>query len=325
MLVPVVYRDFLATLSRQDGDGAQSWPPRVDRIPTSHARYLLPGYIGEQESKARIHLADILQLSKALGRTLVLPNVSDSRLGLCRQHDFTLYYETEGLGNVERLDDFLWRAQDEDRMDAQLVTVGKNAKQTLPVCLPNLDIHGGLVSVDTKSAEHLVDVLKMVTADVLVVNWENRHPFYIDSAISLQYSPSLIQLATKLAPPRPYVMVHWRMETVSPSGLLLCAQALVDAILDIGITTIWLATDYPYALAEPNHKVTKSSTFRDFGPAHKQAIASLVAHPNIEVIDLLGRMGRINIDMGVMGILDKLVGVNADVFLAGGAGCGRSR
>ncbi|KIY68063.1 hypothetical protein CYLTODRAFT_351952 [Cylindrobasidium torrendii FP15055 ss-10] len=119
-------------------------------------------------------------------------------------------------------------------------------------------------------------------------------------------------------------MVHWRMETVSPSGLLSCAQSLVETILDIGIRTVWLATDYPYALAKGDHKVTKSSTFRDFGPAHKQAIASLIAHPDIEVVDLLGRMATTNVDMGVMGILDKLVGVDADVFLAGGVGCGRS-
>ncbi|KAG9312482.1 hypothetical protein JVU11DRAFT_6868 [Chiua virens] len=65
--------------------------------PNSACRFLLPIRIGEQESKARIHLAQLLVLAQRLGRTLVLPNVGQSRMSACAKWPFTAYYDTNGL------------------------------------------------------------------------------------------------------------------------------------------------------------------------------------------------------------------------------------
>ncbi|KAF7337010.1 hypothetical protein MVEN_02137600 [Mycena venus] len=92
-------------------------PPMVTRIPEAkkpHApppfpdlcgsrlkscRFLLPFRIGEQESKARIHFMEMLQLANRLDRILVLPNVGKSRIGACFKSDFEMYYDVERLAD----------------------------------------------------------------------------------------------------------------------------------------------------------------------------------------------------------------------------------
>ncbi|CAL1717364.1 unnamed protein product [Somion occarium] len=118
------------------------WPPMVTAIPetrpdpealysgltvssvdsqfcgVSPCRILLPLWIGEQESRSRMHLVQVLQLARALNRTLVLPNVGRSRIGACGRWDFEVYYDVgsfvgpkreEDLGRVRKvmlMDDF---------------------------------------------------------------------------------------------------------------------------------------------------------------------------------------------------------------------------
>ena len=60
-------------------------------------RFLLPVRIGEQESKARMHLTQLLMLAQRLNRTLVLPNVGKSRLSVCSEWHFGAYYNTSGF------------------------------------------------------------------------------------------------------------------------------------------------------------------------------------------------------------------------------------
>lgn len=59
--------------------------------------FLLPGFIGEQETKAQVHLHQLGLLAIQLNRTLVLPNVSKSRMGTCLNYPFDLYYQQEAL------------------------------------------------------------------------------------------------------------------------------------------------------------------------------------------------------------------------------------
>ena len=95
-----------------------AWPPPVTRVPEQYAtehpnlaklssfdsaycngscRFLLPVHVGEQESKARIHFMQLLALAKRLGRTIVLPNVGNSRMGACSKWPFDTYYDTTGF------------------------------------------------------------------------------------------------------------------------------------------------------------------------------------------------------------------------------------
>ncbi|GAA5820210.1 hypothetical protein JCM11251_005529 [Rhodosporidiobolus azoricus] len=60
-------------------------------------RFMLIGWMGEQETKAQAHLYQLGLLSLALNRTLVLPNVKRSRFGTCYRNPFSLYYAADTL------------------------------------------------------------------------------------------------------------------------------------------------------------------------------------------------------------------------------------
>ncbi|KAF7972416.1 hypothetical protein HWV62_17970 [Athelia sp. TMB] len=55
--------------------------------------FILPFRVPEQESKARLHLSQILELGSRLGRIVVLPGVGKSRMGACARWDFEHYYD----------------------------------------------------------------------------------------------------------------------------------------------------------------------------------------------------------------------------------------
>ncbi|PBK76049.1 uncharacterized protein ARMOST_13396 [Armillaria ostoyae] len=61
-------------------------------------------------------------------------------------------------------------------------------------------------------------------------------------------APPLLSLASRLAPPEEYVMVHWRMESVPHDTLSQRAYALINAFHSADIRKVWFASDYPYAL-----------------------------------------------------------------------------
>ncbi|KAN0093321.1 hypothetical protein V8E55_004105 [Tylopilus felleus] len=106
-----------------------AWPPLVTRVPEEHTtqdlaeefvdrtdkneithpssfdsaychgacRFLLPARVGEQESKARVHFMQLRMLARRLNRTIVLPNVGNSRMSACSQWPFDAYYDTSGF------------------------------------------------------------------------------------------------------------------------------------------------------------------------------------------------------------------------------------
>ncbi|KAF8181484.1 hypothetical protein BJ912DRAFT_854680 [Pholiota molesta] len=162
-------------------------------------------------------------------------------------------------------------------------------------------------------------------------------------------------LAARHAPKAPYLAVQWRMETVSPELLEDCAHALVDVLsrllrdfaLAENITTVWFASDYPYPVVEhsPSQRrpavIAKSGTFRDFGVRHEEAIDILrkafvkegelshwVLTDFAEAIETnkgveKGVDSELLQDSGTLGILDKLVSINANLFVSGASRCSR--
>nr|GAT53418.1 predicted protein [Mycena chlorophos] len=66
--------------------------PPLDCGP-SPCRFLLPLRVAEQESNARLHLAQIIHLAHELDRTLVLPNVGKNHIGACFKWPFDAYYD----------------------------------------------------------------------------------------------------------------------------------------------------------------------------------------------------------------------------------------
>jgi len=118
-------------------------PFRITVIPT----YSLECYAGEQETKAQQHLYQLGLLALSLNRTLVLPNVSKSRLGTCYRHPFSFYYSPSslsslGIPTISQEDFLLWTQQRDPPPSAQVVSM-VNAK---PGLYPQ-----GAVEIDSSS------------------------------------------------------------------------------------------------------------------------------------------------------------------------------
>ncbi|KAK6996537.1 hypothetical protein R3P38DRAFT_3287728 [Favolaschia claudopus] len=386
-------------------------PPLVTRIPevTSRqpdicdsrpCRFLLPLRIGEQESKARIHFVEILQLAQRLDRILVLPNVGKSRIGACFKFGFESYYDLEKLTQdllpaavTVKMDIFRrWvnhahapsaqmvflSAKEESQSDVDFFNDDMSIRlydkaDSLPQCVSRFSslrtdahaqlhihlmphthghpINASILDALTRPAIQIAAASSPTSTDpdVLVVSWDLRHrifPVTLSSPI-LHYSPRLHALATALAPPSGYVMVHWRMESVPPANLPQCAHALVNTLTRLNLPasdtrTIWFASDYP----QPIHGTakTKSGTFRDVGPLHAQAVGifrdafaeggKLAGWEVVELTDETMTVAtreadgewdaELLEDAGVRAIVDKIIGVQATLFVSGTPQCSRT-
>ncbi|GAA5979493.1 hypothetical protein JCM11641_005412 [Rhodosporidiobolus odoratus] len=114
-------------------------------------QFLIPAWLGEQETKAQQHLYQLGLLALALNRTLVLPNVSKSRLGCCYKNPFAFYYSPSSLADLGiptiSQDDFVaWTLQRDPPPSAQVVSM-VNAKPTYGV---------GAIEIDSSSDPTLV-------------------------------------------------------------------------------------------------------------------------------------------------------------------------
>jgi len=106
---------------------------------------------GEQETKAQQHLYQLGLLALALNRTLVLPNVSRSRLGTCYKNPFAFYYSESslsdlGIRTISQADFVAWTHRRDRQPSAQVVTMA-NAKAGYPQ---------GAVEIDSASDPTLV-------------------------------------------------------------------------------------------------------------------------------------------------------------------------
>ncbi|KAE9398908.1 hypothetical protein BT96DRAFT_920510 [Gymnopus androsaceus JB14] len=138
------------------------------------------------------------------------------------------------------------------------------------------------------------------------------------------------------------------MSSVSPDALPDCAHDLVDTISNLlhapglgdGIQKVWFAGDYPfpivnhlYPLASDRAQITttpKSGTFRNFGSKHTEAVDILVDAfrdgaelERWDITDLAAELVRMEEDDDLR-ILDKIIGMNAALFVGGAKGCGRT-
>ncbi|GAA5936522.1 hypothetical protein JCM3775_000844 [Rhodotorula graminis] len=96
--------------------------------PDTARRYLLVGWMGEQETKAQQHLYQLGLLSLALNRTLVLPTVKRSRFGTCFDGPFSLYYAEDtlakfGFPSITSDDFWAWTDRQRSAPSAQIVSL----------------------------------------------------------------------------------------------------------------------------------------------------------------------------------------------------------
>ncbi|KAJ7683707.1 hypothetical protein B0H17DRAFT_1333213 [Mycena rosella] len=219
-------------------------PPIVTRIPEAKkplvpplpppdicspeaCRFLLPLRISEQESKARIHFMEILQLAQKLDRILVLPNVGKSRIGACFKSDFDMYYDLERLtGDLDtpsanhtrtvKLDLFR-RWIDAETPTAQMVFLAtkEDARPGADLLtFSNNDVSVRLVAndstMDLPACFAKVDALRLDAHAPLHIHLKpNAHRRPIDASILDALSRSEIQAASSLYADPAVLVLTW--------------------------------------------------------------------------------------------------------------------
>ncbi|KAM0788084.1 hypothetical protein ACM66B_001253 [Microbotryomycetes sp. NB124-2] len=113
--------------------------------------FLLAAWLGEQETKAQQHLHQLGMLAMSLNRTLVLPNVSKSRMGTCYANPFDFYYSSSsledlGIPTITHEDFVAWTLQRDPPPSAQVVSM-MSAKSSYPQ---------GAIEIDSASDPYLV-------------------------------------------------------------------------------------------------------------------------------------------------------------------------
>lgn len=189
--------------------------------------------------------------------------------------------------------------------------------------------------------------------------WQAANPFarftYIENPEAytpLSYSKRWTKIADAIAEQlSPFVAIHWRMERLEPvTNMVPCAQSLVNKVKDIESRSekplrLFLLTDYPHLL-NTSKAVPESMSFKpsELKQDHHDAIKYV--YTNLDVyLTILKRENQpipyeelpadhwnlIPVtspvrppDMSVLGIIDKLVAMRAEYFLAGKpAVCGK--
>lgn len=78
----------------------------ISKPPALAEKFIVAAQLNEQLTKSSRHLSEILVLARALNRTLVLPDVGDSNIGMPHKLSFSTYFDTTKLG--EYLDWVTW-------------------------------------------------------------------------------------------------------------------------------------------------------------------------------------------------------------------------
>jgi hypothetical protein len=309
-------------------------------------------YIDEQLGKAKFHLLEQAFIANQLRRTLVLPNVGQSQIGMRYPYAFGFYYEAADLSrsfSTMAVRNFrFWRLQFAARrktFTAALVYIllsGQCSKQRLTW----YDVHSELwlrlqathdIILLPKPAcfetnygwnaprypQPIIDHLRSTYLNTdIVVSVKNSHLFLMDpvemSVSVLRHNRTLVRIAQAFARSRrPYVAVHWRMEGALGNGFE-CARTLVNATRPYSTShAIYFSTDHPF------RNELKSASFRsccrpDLTKGYNHVLEYL--HP-LMLDDL--PLQSIGSDSGSLAIVEKLICQYADVFLAGNAPCDR--
>ncbi|KEP53236.1 hypothetical protein V565_033510 [Rhizoctonia solani 123E] len=201
-------------------------------------RVLLPVSIGEQESKAQLHLQQIAVLARSLDLVLVLPNMHKARFGACARNKFEDYYQVESLTRLGvRVVPFAafqeWAATRRVAPKTQMIEItakgqsrgelksiveledvsdGPSWRRCLLRSIPRLDFTKLKIQLTQKSTrsvvlvefgERMIETLRpIVDLDefpVHALDWNLRHPVFEGAASRyLAYAQEILDYADKL-------------------------------------------------------------------------------------------------------------------------------
>ncbi|CAG8488430.1 3728_t:CDS:2 [Paraglomus occultum] len=337
---------------------------------SSKCRFLFPVLLREQESRARIHMIRIMLMARKTNRVLVLPNVGGSRLGACKLFSFDYYYsiDTKKFPDFKFItqSQFLSWNQEMREINAKMPTAKavyldssykikkeqiKSEKLNLekykidncmqPFYLDYEDKARTILIRKTFNdrdaiARFVIDGLRSVQSDVLLMNYSFprfNYPNLQREMPPLNYANYLIEQAKNAASSiRPYVGIHWRMESAKAKNLVNCSVSLVEYIKRVKqehkIKNVYIATDYPLDGGDNSH----SDTFATLTENHHKA--ANILNNSLDFYTWMrldsspsafaGSSKRWDHeDSGILGTLDKLMLVYADWFVSGPGGCAR--
>lgn len=190
--------------------------------------------------------------------------------------------------------------------------------------------------------------------DVISLFYDRRFGYIENPEVSvpLSYNQRWVKIADQIAKDlQPFVAIHWRMERLEPvSNMLPCAESLVRKVQEIAAgqkeeLKLFLLTDYPHLL-NTSKATPESMSFKleELTQYHHDAIRYVYERLDVYLTTLQRENSPIpydelpashwNIipvppfarppDMSVLGIVDKLVAMRAQYFLAGEpAVCGK--
>lgn len=121
--------------------------------------FLVPAWLGEQETKAQMHLYQLGLLAVSLNRTLVLPKVHKSRFGSCYASPFGFYYAADslaalGIPSVTHEQFVNWTIVRDPFPTAQVVSIS-SAIKTYPIGSIEIDSASDPTLVPGKESRHL--------------------------------------------------------------------------------------------------------------------------------------------------------------------------
>jgi len=174
--------------------------------------------------------------------------------------------------------------------------------------------------------------------EVLLVRYELINPLFPSKGpiVPIPYASYLVKAANNAKKQlRPYMGIHWRMETAKPELIPSCAKDLVKYIKNMKfskkIKNIYFVTDYPLI----NTHKSRSSIFQNLNNNHHEAMKLLnstfilntwVSMKSLDFLYEKFPEYKKEIDQefeksGIQEIFDKLILINGDYFISGPRNC----
>ncbi|CAG8518412.1 9907_t:CDS:2 [Rhizophagus irregularis] len=319
-------------------------------------KFLFVYNFGEQETKANLHFRSFSQLAEKLNQ---FPNVlykSEDDFILWLKERDQIKNKLNNINNNEVIPPLSILHSNLRRYDITSETIYRNVKPvvSLSECLSKFGPFMNLTDPNNSRVKYtIMDITKFdlkteqsrakfsklliddlsVNEEILLVNSYVLDPLFPVIMPVIPYNDYILNEAQKLKEKlsSSYIGIHWRLEQSRPELLPECAQGLIITLNKImkeeGIENIYLATDYPLLSSS-----SQSDTFTKITNYHHDAIRMLNETFKINTWVSLGGLEQLRknekydtefIGPGIQGILDKLVCVNSNYFIAGPKGCSR--
>ncbi|CAG8509126.1 2751_t:CDS:1 [Cetraspora pellucida] len=343
-------------------------------------KFLFTYTVEEQESQSNRHFESLIQIAQQLGRTMVLTNVEKSRISSRNHFPFNFYYNVDELSKEFPQVKFIlqcefqkWAEERYNKSDTIHVVL-ENSKSN-----PNYTVQYDTPYIDELVKEYEMDrfnlkldnstIFKRISigtngrsprkggknndlknflseelesnAEVMLITQKGIRGPIFERLTPIPYASHITNAASNLTNQlKPYIAIHWRMESAKLNLMPKCAESLVTYLrnlsLTTGITTIYLATDYP--LAEYKNKTAQSETFSHIYEEHHTAMKILNSSLNINTWVSTHALDYLQLTLdptkkelllkelsggGIQGIFDKLILIQADYFIGGPKNCCR--